>query len=155
MEIKGKFGTAICYANVIDVGAVEQIRRMLDCQFMEESRSIDKGVEGYEQINKGLPVDASFDDRLRESGRLSEVGAVGGLQSVSGQSGSGNRGGDSSGEVRKTEKQQQVNGSDAEGQSCSSVDEERIVKWSEEQDALMSSINLGVEKSNTGLLKEI
>ena len=38
MEIKGKFGTAICYANVIDIGAVEQIRRMLDCQFMENSK---------------------------------------------------------------------------------------------------------------------
>ena len=73
-----------------------------------ESRSFDKGVEGYEQIDNGLPVDASFEDRLRESGRLSEAGAVGGLQSVSGQSGSGNRCGDSSGEVRKTEKQQQV-----------------------------------------------
>ena len=38
MEIKGKFGTAICYANVIDIGAVEQIRRMLDCKFMENSK---------------------------------------------------------------------------------------------------------------------
>ena len=38
MEIKGKYGTAICYANVIDIGAVEQIRRMLDCKFMENSK---------------------------------------------------------------------------------------------------------------------
>ena len=47
-------------------------------------------------------MDASFGDRLRETGRLSNIEAVGGLQSVHGQSGRGNRCGDSSGEESKT-----------------------------------------------------
>ena len=38
MQIQGKFGTAICYANKIDPAAVEQIQRMLDCKFMENSK---------------------------------------------------------------------------------------------------------------------
>ena len=38
MEIKGKFGSAICYANVIGDEAVEQIQRMLDCKFMENCK---------------------------------------------------------------------------------------------------------------------
>ena len=38
MEIRGKFATAIAYANVIEDAAVEQIRRMCDCDFTEGSR---------------------------------------------------------------------------------------------------------------------
>ena len=38
MEIKGKVNTAICYAKVIEDGAVEQIRRMCDYPFTEGSR---------------------------------------------------------------------------------------------------------------------
>jgi len=38
MEIIGRFATALCYAKVIDEGAVEQIRRMCDHAFTEGSR---------------------------------------------------------------------------------------------------------------------
>jgi RNA-splicing ligase RtcB len=38
MEIKGKRNTAICYANVIDELASEQIRRMCDYEFTDGSR---------------------------------------------------------------------------------------------------------------------
>ena len=38
MEIKGKRNTAICYANVIEEQASEQIRRMCDCQFTEGAK---------------------------------------------------------------------------------------------------------------------
>ena len=38
MEIKGKVNTAICYANVIEEEAIEQIRRMCDYEFTEGSR---------------------------------------------------------------------------------------------------------------------
>ena len=38
LEIKGKFNTAICYANVIEAEAIEQIRRMCDYEFTEGSR---------------------------------------------------------------------------------------------------------------------
>ena len=38
MEIRGKFATAIAYANVIEDAAVEQIRRMCDCDFTEGSK---------------------------------------------------------------------------------------------------------------------
>ena len=38
LEIKGKFNTAICYANVIEEEAIEQIRRMCDYEFTEGSR---------------------------------------------------------------------------------------------------------------------
>ena len=37
-EIKGKYNTAICYANVIEQEAIEQIRRMCDYEFTEGSR---------------------------------------------------------------------------------------------------------------------
>ena len=37
-EIKGKINTAICYANVIEEEAIEQIRRMCDYEFTEGSR---------------------------------------------------------------------------------------------------------------------
>ena len=35
MEIRGRFATAIAYANVIEDEAIEQIRRMCDCDFTE------------------------------------------------------------------------------------------------------------------------
>ena len=38
LEIKGKVNTAICYANVIEEEAVEQIRRMCDYEFTAGSR---------------------------------------------------------------------------------------------------------------------
>ena len=38
LEIKGKVNTAICYAKVIEVGAIEQIRRMCDYPLTEGSR---------------------------------------------------------------------------------------------------------------------
>ena len=38
LEIKGKFNTAICYANIIEEEAIEQIRRMCDYEFTEGSR---------------------------------------------------------------------------------------------------------------------
>ncbi len=38
LEIKGKVNTAICYANVIEDEAIEQIRRMCDYQFTEGSK---------------------------------------------------------------------------------------------------------------------
>ena len=38
LEIKGKINTAICYANVIEEEAIEQIRRMCDYEFTEGSR---------------------------------------------------------------------------------------------------------------------
>jgi len=38
MEIKGRFASALCYAKVIDDGAIEQIRRMCDHAFTEGSR---------------------------------------------------------------------------------------------------------------------
>ena len=38
LEIKGKVNTAICYANVIEEEAIEQIRRMCDYEFTAESR---------------------------------------------------------------------------------------------------------------------
>ena len=38
LEIKGKINTAICYANVIEEEAIEQIRRMCDYDFAEGSR---------------------------------------------------------------------------------------------------------------------
>ena len=38
LEIKGKVNTAICYANIIDEKAVEQIRRMCDFALTEGSR---------------------------------------------------------------------------------------------------------------------
>ena len=38
LEIKGKINTAICYANVIEEEAIEQIRRMCDYEFTAESR---------------------------------------------------------------------------------------------------------------------
>ena len=37
LEIKGKIGTALCYANIIEEEAVEQIRRMCDYDFTEGS----------------------------------------------------------------------------------------------------------------------
>ena len=37
-EIKGKYATAICYASVVENGAIEQIRRMCDHEFTEDSR---------------------------------------------------------------------------------------------------------------------
>lgn len=37
MEIKGKYGSAIVYANVVEDAAVEQIRRMCDYEFTEGS----------------------------------------------------------------------------------------------------------------------
>ena len=38
LEIKGKINTAICYANVIEEEAIEQIRRMCDYEFTAGSR---------------------------------------------------------------------------------------------------------------------
>ena len=38
MEIKGKVNTAVCYANVIEEEAIEQIRRMCDHDFTAGSR---------------------------------------------------------------------------------------------------------------------
>jgi len=38
LEIKGKFNTAICYANIIEEEAIEQIRRMCDYEFTKGSR---------------------------------------------------------------------------------------------------------------------
>ncbi len=38
MEIKGKKNTAICYATVVEETAAEQIRRMCDYEFTEDSR---------------------------------------------------------------------------------------------------------------------
>lgn len=38
MEIKGKVNTAICYANIVEDEAVEQIRRMCDYPFTEGSK---------------------------------------------------------------------------------------------------------------------
>ena len=38
LEIKGKMNTAICYANVIEEEAIEQIRRMCDYEFTAGSR---------------------------------------------------------------------------------------------------------------------
>ena len=38
LEIKGKINTALCYANVIEEEAIEQIRRMCDYEFTEGSR---------------------------------------------------------------------------------------------------------------------
>ena len=37
-EIKGKVNTAICYAKVVEDEAIEQIRRMCDYEFTENSR---------------------------------------------------------------------------------------------------------------------
>ena len=37
-EIKGKVNTAICYAKVVEAEAIEQIRRMCDYEFTENSR---------------------------------------------------------------------------------------------------------------------
>lgn len=37
-EIKGKKNTAICYATVVEQEAIDQIRRMCDCDFTEGSR---------------------------------------------------------------------------------------------------------------------
>ena len=37
-EIKGKVSTALCYANTIEEEAIEQIRRMCDYEFTEESK---------------------------------------------------------------------------------------------------------------------
>ena len=33
MEIQGNFATAICYASIVAPKAVDQIRRMCDCEF--------------------------------------------------------------------------------------------------------------------------
>ena len=38
MEIKGKVNTAVCYAKVIEQGAVDQIKRMCDYAFTEGSK---------------------------------------------------------------------------------------------------------------------
>lgn len=38
LEIKGKVNTAICYAKVVEDGAIEQIRRMCDYPLTEGSR---------------------------------------------------------------------------------------------------------------------
>ena len=38
MEIKGQFNTAICYAKIIGDNAIEQIRRLCDCEFTAGSR---------------------------------------------------------------------------------------------------------------------
>ena len=38
IEIKGKLNTAICYASVVEEEAIEQIRRMCDCEFTAGSR---------------------------------------------------------------------------------------------------------------------
>ncbi|MCI9079691.1 MAG: RtcB family protein [Lachnospiraceae bacterium] len=37
-EIKGKYNTAVCYANIIEEEAIEQIRRMCDYEFTEGSK---------------------------------------------------------------------------------------------------------------------
>ncbi len=37
-EIKGKVNTAICYANVVEEEAIEQIRRMCDYDFTAGSQ---------------------------------------------------------------------------------------------------------------------
>ena len=37
-EIKGKLNTAICYATVVEDGAIEQIRRMCDYELTVGSR---------------------------------------------------------------------------------------------------------------------
>ena len=37
-EIKGKLNTAICYATVVEDGAIEQIRRMCDYELTEDSK---------------------------------------------------------------------------------------------------------------------
>ena len=38
LEIKGKYGTAICYTNVIEETAIEQIKTMCDYDFTQDSR---------------------------------------------------------------------------------------------------------------------
>ena len=38
LEIKGKVNTAVCYANIIEEGAIDQIRRMCDYALTESSR---------------------------------------------------------------------------------------------------------------------
>lgn len=38
LEIKGKYNTAICYARVIEDGAIEQIKRMCDYELTQNSR---------------------------------------------------------------------------------------------------------------------
>lgn len=38
LEIKGKHGTAICYASIIEDSAIEQIQTMCDYDFTENSR---------------------------------------------------------------------------------------------------------------------
>ncbi len=38
LEIKGSVSTAVCYAKVIEDGAIEQIRRMCDCELTRGSR---------------------------------------------------------------------------------------------------------------------
>ena len=38
LEIKGKVNTALCYAKVVEDEAVEQIRRMCDCECTQGSR---------------------------------------------------------------------------------------------------------------------
>lgn len=38
LEIKGKHGTAVCFAKIIEDSAIEQIRRMCDYDFTENSR---------------------------------------------------------------------------------------------------------------------
>ena len=37
-EIKGRYNTAVCYASVVEDEAVQQIKRMCDCEFTEGSR---------------------------------------------------------------------------------------------------------------------
>lgn len=37
-EIKGKVNTALCYAKVVEDDAIEQIRRMCDYEFIENSK---------------------------------------------------------------------------------------------------------------------
>ena len=37
-EIKGKINTAICYAKVVEDEAIEQIRRMCDYEFTQDSK---------------------------------------------------------------------------------------------------------------------
>lgn len=38
LEIKGKVNSAVCYAKTVEDGAVEQIRRMCDCELTRDSR---------------------------------------------------------------------------------------------------------------------
>ena len=38
IEIKGQFNTALCYARVINGNAIEQIRKLCDCEFVSGSR---------------------------------------------------------------------------------------------------------------------